>query len=105
MEFFYFCSTCLHVRHNVPPELPMSARWKEWCVNFNRELPKEVGKESLICREFKPADPRATEWQSVIAKFPEGELWTFELYRPSRKFAVIAELPKVDPKTGEVVEV
>jgi len=82
----------------------MSVRWKEWCVLYSKELPKEVGKERLICSNYKPADPRATEWESVISKFPDGERWTFELYRPSRKFAVIADLPEVDPETGNLVE-
>lgn len=104
MEFYYYCDTCRSVRHNVPVGLPMSDRWKQWCVHHRKLLPKEVGKEQLICSNFEPSDPRATEWQTSIASFPKGELWTFLMYYPSRKFAVIAELPTVDPETGEVIK-
>ena len=103
MEFYYYCSTCLHVRHNVPTGLPMSASWKQWCVRHKVLLPKEVGKESLICCEFKSKDSLATEWQTVIVKFPQDELWTFDLYHPSRKFSSVTDLPKVDPTSGEVI--
>ena len=40
---------------------------------------------------------------AALADSLEFELWTFDLYDPSRKFAMIADLPKVDPDTGEVI--
>lgn len=105
MEHFYYCATCINQRHNVPQGFPMSERWQQWCVLHKCRLPKEVGKEHLICSDFEHEDSGATEWQSVITKFPANELWTFTLYEPSRKFAVISELPRVDPKTGNAIDV
>lgn len=104
MEFYYDCCTCAF-RHREAGVVVVYDDTKMWCSRHSVLLPTGPGSKDVICSNYEPRDPRATEWQSVIAKFPEGELWTFELYRPSRKFAVIAELPKVDPKTGEVVEV
>lgn len=104
MEFFYLCITCSSYRRNEPPGTPSLPNQNRWCVRHERKLPPEVSKECLICRDFTPEDPRATEWQDNIRMFPEGELWSFEMYRPSRKFAVIADLPKVNPITGEVVK-
>lgn len=103
MEFFYYCTTCANSKRDASAGAPSHPDQKRWCVKHSRQLPKEVSQEQLICCNFQPQDPRATEWKSAIEKFPEGELWTFELYRPSRKFAVIAELPKVNPGTGDVV--
>jgi len=103
MEFFYFCTTCSNYRRDAPDGTPSLPEQNRWCVLHERKLPKEVGQEHLICCDFNPSDPRANEWGAVIAKFPKGELWTFLMYYPSRKFATIADLPKVDPVTGEVI--
>lgn len=104
MEFFYYCATCEHVRNNVPKGLPMSDKWIEWCSLHERRLPKEVGKEHLICCNFNHIDARATEWESAIRKFPEGELWSWTMYLPSYKFSALSDLPKVDPNTGQLIE-
>lgn len=104
MEFFYYCLTCSKYRRNAPPgtvSLPSQIRW---CTRHQVLLPVEVGDEHLICCDFSPADPRATEWAKNIAQFPSGELWSFEMYRPAYKFVEIAELPRVNPSTGEVIE-
>ena len=104
MEFFYLCVTCANYRRDALPGTPSSIDQKQWCIKHCKKLPKEVGEEHLICSNFEPEDPRANEWESNIAKFPQGELWTFHMYTPSRKFAVIANLPIVDPDTGNVIE-
>jgi len=104
MEFFYECVTCLHYRRDAPAGTPSLPDQNRWCAKHQRKLPKETCSVQLICSDFCHQDSRANEWQSVISKFPDGELWTFELYRPSRKFAVIADLPGVDPETGNLVE-
>ena len=104
MEFYYYCVTCNNYRRDAPPGTPFKPDQRMWCAMHKVELPKEVGREHLICNRFEHTDPRADEWQTVMAKFPNGELWTFEIYRPSRKFAVIEELPKVEPETGDRVD-
>ena len=104
MEFFYFCGTCQHVRNNKPAGLPMSDTWVEWCSLHERRLPKEVGKEHLICCEFSPRDARATEWKKNITLFPKGERWSWTMYLSSYKFSFLSDLPKVDPNTGQLIE-
>ena len=103
MEFYYCCTTCDQYRRDALPGTPSLPEQRKWCLYHRKSLPNEESTESLICTNFKPEDSRATEWLSVIAKLPQDELWTFDLYRPSRKFATIADLPKVDPTTGEVI--
>ena len=97
MEFFYYCATCHYYLRNTYEDPPYK---KAWCFKHERRLPPEVGGEQLICCDFEPRDPRAVEFENSIKSFPKGELWTFLLYYPSRKFANIADLPKVDPDTG-----
>jgi hypothetical protein len=36
--------------------------------------------------------------------FPQGELWSFEMYRPACKFVDLGDLPMVDFETGEAVK-
>ena len=102
MEFYYCCTTCAFRRRDAGVKIVYDDT-KMWCVLHNVLLPVGPGSKDAICSQFSPRDPRATEWQSNIKMFPKGELWTFEMYRPSRKFATIADLPKVDPDTGEVI--
>lgn len=103
MEFYYSCVTCAHVRRKRDSPVVYD-HTKMWCVSHLVSLPTGKGSKDAICCDFEPRDPRATEWKSVIEKFPKRELWTFELYRPSRKLAVIAELPKINSENGDVVE-
>lgn len=102
MEFSYSCVTCSNVRRKRDTVVVYDET-KMWCAFHSVSLPVGKGSKDIICSDFKPEDPRADEWQSVITRFPKGELWTFELYRPSQKFAVIADLPRVDPQTGDLV--
>ena len=100
MEFFYYCVTCCFHRRNAPFGTPILPGQNAWCVRHEIKLPSDVSKEHLICCDFESSDPRAVEFENSIKSFPKGELWTFLLYYPSRKFANIADLPKVDPDTG-----
>lgn len=82
----------------------MSTLWKQWCLEHKRLLPKEVNKDLLICCDYEPSDPRASEYQDVIKAFPKGELWSFLMYYPSKKFIDLAELPLINPDSGELVK-
>ena len=103
MEYYYYCITCAEHKRNELPGTPISPDQKQWCVKHQTLLPKEVGKDLLICCDFEPSDPRATEWQNIIKAFPKGELWSFTGYLPSRKFINIAQLPFVNPDSGELI--
>lgn len=103
MEFFYSCSTCIF-RRKEPGVKVIYDDTKMWCSFHLVLLPVGLGSKDILCCEYTPQDPRATELLSHIKTFPVGELWSFTGYLPSYKFIDIAKLPSVNPDSGEIVD-
>lgn len=96
MEFFYNCTTCVFGRKDADVRVIYDDT-KMCCFSHSVLLPSGVGSKDLICCRYEPQDPRATELLRHVKNFPQGELWSFTGYLPSKKFIDIAELSPINP--------
>ena len=98
MEVPVFCITCRYVATSgLYGTVADSAKNIQCCAYHKKFLPlKDVGTYHLVCCNFYPnrlGVCEESELRFIAEDIPPGELWSYPVYYPAKKWLNISDLP------------